>query len=82
MTEEKLLEELKGIFAKVFNDAQIDIDATTDADAIDAWDSLNHAVLIDAIEKHFNLKFDLMDMLNMQNVGAICQCILAKKSNV
>ncbi len=79
MNNNDLLHELQGIFARVFNDDQINIEASTTADDIDAWDSLNHAILIDTIEKHFHLKFDLMDMLNMRAVADICERILEKK---
>ncbi len=79
MNNNDLLHELQGIFARVFNDDQINIEASTTADDVDAWDSLNHAILIDTIEKHFHLKFDLMDMLNMRNVADICERILEKK---
>ena len=81
MNDQDLLIELKSIFAQVFNNTEIKIQASTTADDIETWDSLNHAILIDTIEKHFQIKFDLMDMLNMRDVAAMCERILEKKSS-
>ena len=79
INDNDLLVQLQNIFAQVFNNTQLKILPTTTADDIDAWDSLNHAILIDTIEKHFQIKFDLMDMLNMRDVAAICERISEKK---
>jgi len=79
MDQHLLLEALQSIFAKVFKRPDIQIDATTKAEDIEDWDSLNHAILMDHIEKHFELQFDLMDMLKMQNVADICSLIQSKK---
>ncbi|MEM8907581.1 MAG: acyl carrier protein [Bacteroidota bacterium] len=81
MNESQILKALQPIFEEVFAQSPIELQADTAAKDIDNWDSLNHAVLIDRIEQYFQVKFDLMDMLNMQHVGAICERILAKKSN-
>ncbi len=38
-------------------------------------------LLIDKIEKLYAIKFDLMDMISMQNIGDICDKILSKQSS-
>jgi len=73
-----MLTTLQPIFEEVFKIDNLKLSASMKAKDIEGWDSLNHALLMDAIEKHFNIEFDLMDMLNMTSVGEICTCVLAK----
>lgn len=80
MSETNILESLQTIFRNCFKDEGLTIDRTTSNEDIDAWDSLNHAVLIDAIEKANGFKFDLMEMLSIENVGDICDIIKAKNN--
>ncbi len=48
---------------------------------IRAWDSLNHIVLINKIEKSFGISFDLDEMLTMQSFGEICNAVKKKVSH-
>ena len=80
MHKETVLSDLQTIFRSVFHKEQLTISSDTSQSDIDQWDSLNHAVLIDAIEKQYNIKFDLMDMISMQTVGDICEKIIARKA--
>lgn len=73
MNKENILSDLKTIFTQVLKREDLDIQLSTTMDDVEEWDSLNHAVLIDAVEKKYNIKFDLMDMLSMQSVGDICE---------
>ncbi len=68
----EILTTVQTIFGEVFGDEQLIIDVTTRPDDIEAWDSLRHAILINAIEKHFDIKFDLMSMIGFETVGDIC----------
>ncbi len=79
MNHNQTFSTLQPLFQSVFKDDQLTITLTTTQADIDQWDSLNHAILIDAIEKHFDVKFDLMDMLRIQSVGDICDLIATKK---
>lgn len=73
-----VLEELNILFRKVFNNQEIVVTELTVASDIDEWDSLNHAHLISSVEKHFKIKFKLMEMLNFKNVGKLCESIQRK----
>ncbi len=78
MTKKEILTTLQPIFEDVLKINNISITEEMQAKDIDNWDSLNHALLIDAIEKHFEISFDLMDMISMNTVGEICDKILIK----
>ncbi len=78
MTKEKILAELHPIFEAAFKRTGLSLEFSTTMDDIEEWDSLNHAILIDAIEKHYQIKFELMDMLGIHSVDDICDFILKK----
>jgi len=81
MNKDSILSNLQDIFRDHFKNDQIVVSPTTTQTDIPNWDSLNHAVLIDKIEKHYEIKFDLMDMISMQNIGDICDKVLEKKNS-
>lgn len=77
-TPRDILSEVKTIFVQVFNNPSIVVhDGTTAAD-IAEWDSLNHTVLISAVQQHFAVKFTLREIMKFQNVGDMCAVIRAK----
>jgi acyl carrier protein len=78
MNTTEILSELNIIFRKVFENNEIVVLETTTANDIDDWDSLNHAILLSAIEKHFNVKFKLSEMMGFKNVGNICNAVQSK----
>lgn len=52
----------------------------TIAGDVQGWDSLTHMEIIVAIEKHFQVKFSFMDIMNFQNMGSMFDCISSKLS--
>ena len=80
MEKNEILQALNTIFRGLFKDQSINLSASTNASDIDEWDSLNHAMMISAVEKHFQIKFELMEMLNFKNVGNMCDVIEKKLS--
>ena len=66
-----LWEELNTVFREVFNNKNLNITFSTSNNDIDGWTSLNHALLIDALEKKFQIAFDLDEILTMQSVADI-----------
>jgi len=81
MNKESILSELQSLFQDHFQNDQLLLSPTTRQGDIPKWDSLNHAILIEKIETQYAIKFDLMDMIGMQNVGDICYKILAKQDS-
>jgi len=78
MTKEQVRTEIQQIFRKVLKIPDLNVNYSTSMDDLEAWDSLNHVVLIDAMEKHFNIRFSLQDLLNINDVEAICNNVLRK----
>jgi acyl carrier protein len=81
MNNSEILNDLTKIFIQIFEDPQLKITESTSPSDITDWDSLNHVLLISAIEKHFNIRFDLNDMLSFNKAGDIMESIIRKLQN-
>ena len=75
MTREAIFEKLNEIFRDYFDDASICLQDETTADDIEDWDSLEHINLIVTIEKEFGMKFSMVEVTTMKNVGAMADII-------
>ena len=75
MNKEQLLKELNEIFIDIFEDDSILLKDTTTTDDVETWDSLNHVQMITAVEKRYKIRFDLNELLNLKNVGDLCNAI-------
>lgn len=72
------LKDIQDIMQRFFKDPGLIILENTTAHDIDAWDSLNHMGLINEIEKKFKLKFDFFEIMDLENIGDLIQCIQNK----
>ena len=70
-----ILEVLNRIFRDKLGDQSININLDTKADDILEWNSLNHLILILEIEKFFQIKFNPIELANMQNVREMTEVI-------
>lgn len=77
-TMEEIINECTSIYRNVLKNENIQLTATTNANDIDDWDSLNHTILLREIQKHFGVKFKLKEIIKFKNVGDMCNLILEK----
>ena len=75
MNRPEIMAKLNEIFCDVFDDEDIVLTNETTADDIEDWDSLEQINLLVAIEKQFNIKFQLADVSNLENVGAMADLV-------
>ena len=75
MTEAEILSQVTRIFRDTLNNKSLTLDHDTTADQVEGWDSLNHLVLINELEAHFSIKFDLKTISSLTTVGDICRYI-------
>jgi acyl carrier protein len=80
MTEEEIFERVQEVFRKTFDKPDLMITDSLSPKDLKKWDSLNHVILISEIEKAFNVRFELQDMLESRNVGDICKTLLRLKN--
>ena len=75
MTRADIMAKLNEIFCDVFDDEDIVLTNETTADDIEDWDSLEQINLLVAIEKQFNIKYQLADVADLENVGAMADLV-------
>lgn len=75
MSREEIFDEVRKIFWNVFDDDALVIADATNADDIEDWDSFEHINLVVAMEKKFQLKFDLKEVGALKNVGEMVDLI-------
>ena len=75
MSREEIMEKVTEIFREVFDDEELVITDRTNSDDIEDWDSLEHISLIVSMEKEFQLKFDIKQVNQLENVGEMIDLI-------
>lgn len=78
MSREEVNKALNEIFQSVFDDEKITVNDKTTANDIDDWDSLEHINLIVAVEKKFDIKFNMGEVNTLKNVGEMIDIIVAR----
>ena len=78
MTEKDVYKRLEGVFHDVFDDDSIRLNASTTADDIEDWDSMEHINLIGAVEDEFGLRFKMGEVSGMKNVGEMVSIIMKR----
>ncbi|TGV03928.1 acyl carrier protein [Flavivirga rizhaonensis] len=75
MTTEDIYEKIKPVFSKVLEHNNFELTESTNTNDVDGWGSLTHMIIIEEIEKVFNIKFKLLDLMTMENVGDLVNAI-------
>ena len=80
MTRKEILQQINTIFIDTLDNEDIVVEETTQAADVDEWDSLMHVLLVDTIEKEFDIRFKANEIQNWENIGQIIDSI-EKESN-
>ncbi|WP_062059404.1 acyl carrier protein [Aquimarina longa] len=75
MNKEEILLKVEEAFVVVLEHKNFKLTDDTTANDVDGWESITHMMIISEIEKVFNIKFKLMDLMNMNNVGDLIKTI-------
>lgn len=78
MSRQEIFDEVQKIFQTVFDDDELMISDSTNAEDIEDWDSLEHINLVVAMEKRFQLKFDIREVGKLKDVGEMIDLIERK----
>ena len=79
MRRQQLFEIVQEIFRDIFEDENLILQESTNSNDIDDWDSLNHINLVVAIESELKIKFNLDELTELKDVGAMIDLIILKK---
>ena len=78
MSREEILEILKEIFLDVL-DYDEELTEETSKEDIEEWDSMSHILLLNKIQKRFNIQFEMSNLIKYNSVGKIIDGILGEK---
>jgi acyl carrier protein len=78
MDKKAIMLELETILTSVLGKEIKGINEETTAKEIDGWDSLNHLLIIEAIETHYKIKFRVFEIMAFKNIGSIIDIIEKK----
>ncbi|WP_298555599.1 acyl carrier protein [uncultured Algibacter sp.] len=75
MNKEDILRSINQSFIKVLEHDNFKLTESTTANDVDGWESVTHMMIITDIENTLNIKFKLMDLMGMNNVGDLIDTI-------
>lgn len=75
MNKEEILNTIKASFIRVLEHDNFELNETTTANDVDGWESITHLLIMNDVEKSFNIKFKLMDLMSMENVGDLINTV-------
>lgn len=78
MTREDILSKINEIFVDAFDREDIEISFDTTAGDVEGWDSLMQMNLIEMIEDEFSMRFNMDEVVGMENVGAMIDIIVSR----
>lgn len=73
---------IREIFREVFADPQLTVEEDDTPVDLPRWDSLNHVILIAAIESRFGIKFRLSELMTIESVGDIAKLVATKRASL
>jgi acyl carrier protein len=80
VTREKTLEDVQEIVREVLDDDTVQLAFGTTASDVKSWDSLAHVRIMVAVEKHFQIRFEVDELNSFENVGQLVDGIAARKA--
>lgn len=81
MDKVAIVNKMTPVFRSVFEIDDLVLEESQSPKDIDKWDSMTHMMLIEELEKEFGIKFKLMDIDSLDNVGAIISTISSYINN-
>jgi acyl carrier protein len=78
MTDERIYEQLTGLFRDVLGDESIVLTPNLKAKDIENWDSANHISLVAGAEATFGVRFRTAELEELRNVGEFVELIQQK----
>jgi len=75
---EEIRNQVQLIFRKILEQPELLLSEELTANDVDAWDSLNHVALSRAVEEHFSIEINFMELMGLQKVGDLLELIESK----
>ena len=75
MNQAEVYQQLNEIFKENLDLDEVNLTASTTADDIEGWDSLQHINILAMLEKEFGIEFDIDQIVFLENVGDMVKII-------
>lgn len=76
MIREELALEIQAIAREVFAKPELQITDAMGAADVDTWTSLSFMQFLTAIEEKYEIRFKMMELLQLRNMGAVVDATL------
>ena len=70
-----LFDDVAAVIRNYFGQPDLKLTPESAAADVRGWDSLAHASLMIEIEKHFDIEFDLEEIMGFENVGEVAETV-------
>ena len=74
----EVMRRLTEVFQETFEDPGLELRDTMTAADVDEWDSLQHIVLVLAVEREFRIRLNPAEVGKLENVGRMVDLLQAK----
>lgn len=78
-TPNEILLQVETIYRKVLKNNTLVLKLETTAHDVEGWDSLNHTILMTEVQKHFQIKFSLKEIIKFRNIGDMVNLLSEKQ---
>jgi len=75
-----LWQELTAVFREVLDNDSLTLTEATTAKDVAGWDSINHVLIVVAVEKKFGVKLTAGEIQRLQNVGELAALVRSKRT--
>ena len=75
MNSEEIIITIRKSFVKILEHDNFELNESITAKDVDGWESITHLLIMNDIEKSFDIKFKLMDLMSMENIGDLIKTI-------
>jgi acyl carrier protein len=75
---QEVLVRVQRAFHSAFDVDPLSITLDTQPKDVQAWDSLGHVTLASSLEQEFNIRFDVDELLAMENVREIVRIVTSR----
>lgn len=78
MNRQEIIEKLTPIFRNVLNLKDLTLTVDLNPDDVETWDSMANMTIVAEVQKAFNVKFSLKEMVKFSNVGSLVEILESK----
>ena len=79
MTSPAIQAQIQDVFRSVLRQPTLVLNRDFTANDVVGWDSLNHAILLSEVQKHFGIRFSVSEVIALKTVGELVDLVSSKQ---